>query len=106
MIENLVERPWHSYVLSSEGGEVIIGGGKTQGIKAGDKFAIVARGKRVNNPATGGTVELPGKQIAEVEVTDIDHSRRRVKLDTRCNVRGNAVLKGDALVLAPSAKFD
>ena len=49
----------------------------------------------------------PGDEVtAEVEVTAIDHARRRVTLDTRCLVAGKPVLKGEALVLAPSAKFD
>ncbi|MEP2784371.1 MAG: MaoC family dehydratase [Pseudoruegeria sp.] len=49
----------------------------------------------------------PGDTVlAEVEVLDIDHSRRRVKLDTRCLIDGKAVLKGEANVLAPSRKFD
>ncbi|ROT97830.1 MaoC family dehydratase [Histidinibacterium lentulum] len=49
----------------------------------------------------------PGDRVtAEVEVVAIDHSRRRVTLDTRCLVDGKPVLKGEALVLAPSAKFD
>ena len=49
----------------------------------------------------------PGDMVlAEVEVTAIDHARRRVTLDTRCLVAGRKVLTGEALVLAPSAKFD
>lgn len=49
----------------------------------------------------------PGDMVvAEVEVTEIDHSRRRVKLDTRCLVNDKKVLTGDATVLAPSRKFD
>ncbi len=49
----------------------------------------------------------PGDMVtAEVEVMEIDYSRRRVKLDTRCLVDGKPVLKGEATVLAPSAKFD
>ena len=49
----------------------------------------------------------PGDMVlAEVEVTDIDHSKRRVKLDTRCLVDGKKVLVGEATVLAPSRKFD
>ena len=36
----------------------------------------------------------PGDRVtAEVEVLDIDYSRRRVKLDTRCLVQGKPVLK-------------
>ena len=49
----------------------------------------------------------PGDLVrAEVEVLEIDHAKRRVKLDTRCVVAGKVVLKGEATVLAPSRKFD
>lgn len=49
----------------------------------------------------------PGDTVrAEVEVTAIDYARRRVTLDTRCLVDGKPVLKGEAVVLAPSGKFD
>ncbi|MDQ2095063.1 MaoC family dehydratase [Rhodalgimonas zhirmunskyi] len=49
----------------------------------------------------------PGDTVlAEVEVIDIDHAKRRVKLDCRCLVDGKKVLAGEATVLAPSAKFD
>lgn len=49
----------------------------------------------------------PGDIVtAEVEVLEIDYAKRRVKLDTRALVDGKPVLKGEALVLAPSAKFD
>jgi len=49
----------------------------------------------------------PGDYVtAEVEVLEIDHSRRSVRLDTRCLVDGKKVLAGEANVLAPSAKFD
>jgi 3-hydroxybutyryl-CoA dehydratase len=49
----------------------------------------------------------PGDSVlAEVTVTAIDHARRRVTLETRCAVGDTVVLKGEALVLAPSRKFD
>ncbi|MEL6570754.1 MAG: MaoC family dehydratase [Pseudomonadota bacterium] len=44
--------------------------------------------------------------LAEVEVKEIDHSKRRVKMETRCLVDGKKVLVGEATVLAPSRKFD
>jgi len=44
--------------------------------------------------------------LAEVEVMDIDHSKRRVTMETRCIVDGKKVLVGEATVLAPSRKFD
>ena len=49
----------------------------------------------------------PGDMVlAEVEVTAIDYSKRRVTMETRCLVDGKKVLVGEATVLAPSAKFD
>lgn len=49
----------------------------------------------------------PGDQVeARVTVREIDHSKRRVTLECLCRVGNTVVLKGDALVLAPSRKFD
>lgn len=49
----------------------------------------------------------PGDMVrAIVTVMEIDHGKRRVTLDTRCEVEGKTVLKGEATVLAPTAKFD
>ncbi|OWU84135.1 dehydratase [Oceanicola sp. 22II-s10i] len=53
-----------------------------------------------------GPVRPGDTVIAEVEVTGIDHAKRRVQLDTRCTVNGKKVLIGEATVLAPSRKFD
>ncbi len=44
--------------------------------------------------------------LTEVEVREIDYSRRRVSLDCQCAVGDKVVLKGAALVLAPSRKLD
>ncbi|MEY8142018.1 MaoC family dehydratase [Falsihalocynthiibacter sp. CO-5D18] len=43
---------------------------------------------------------------AEVTVAQIDYSKRRVTLDCLCLIDGKPVLKGEAIVLAPSKKFD
>ncbi|MEM0944508.1 MAG: MaoC family dehydratase [Pseudomonadota bacterium] len=43
---------------------------------------------------------------AEVSVREIDHAKRRVTLDCICLVGEKPVLKGEAMVLAPSKKFD
>ncbi len=49
----------------------------------------------------------PGDVVrAEVTVESIDHAKRRVTLATRCMVGDTLVLKGEAVVLAPSRKFD
>jgi 3-hydroxybutyryl-CoA dehydratase len=49
----------------------------------------------------------PGDLVeATVTVQDIDYSKRRVTLACGCAVGEKQVLKGEAMVLAPSAKFD
>ena len=49
----------------------------------------------------------PGDRVrAEVTVTAIDNGRRRVNLDCVARVGETVVLKGEALVMAPSRKFD
>ena len=49
----------------------------------------------------------PGDLVhAEVKVVDMVIDKRQVKLDCRCEVNGKNVLVGEAIVLAPSRKFD
>ena len=49
----------------------------------------------------------PGDLVyAEVKVTDIVIDKRRVKLECKCEVDGKNVLVGEAMVMAPSRKFD
>jgi len=49
----------------------------------------------------------PGDTVrAEVTVVEIDYAKRRVTLDCACRVGDTVVIKGEALVLAPSRKFD
>lgn len=49
----------------------------------------------------------PGDTVhASCTVRDIDHAKRRVTLECRAAVGDTVVLKGEALVLAPSRKFD
>ena len=49
----------------------------------------------------------PGDRVeARVTVTDMDLRKRRVTMDTTCEIGGKPVLKGEAVVLAPSRKFD
>ncbi len=49
----------------------------------------------------------PGDMVeAVVTVTEMDISKRKVTMDTHCMIDGKKVLKGEAVVLAPSRKFD
>ncbi|WP_438960111.1 MaoC family dehydratase [Nereida sp.] len=49
----------------------------------------------------------PGDMVnAVVTVTDMDIPKRRVTMETHCKINGKKVLKGEAVVMAPSRKFD
>lgn len=49
----------------------------------------------------------PGDMVkAVVTVTDMDIPKRRVTMATHCEINGKKVLKGEAIVMAPSRKFD
>lgn len=68
LVENLLDTPWRSYILDEQDGSYIIAGGQEQGIKAGDRFAVMTAGKTIKNPQTGIHIELPGKQVAQLRV--------------------------------------
>ncbi|XPV74923.1 MAG: CsgG/HfaB family protein [Desulfovibrio sp.] len=68
VIENLMSKPWQSYIIAHEENVYIMSGGKTQGIKASDTFKVLRKGKTINNPQTNMPLTLPGKKIAEVVV--------------------------------------
>jgi len=73
LVENIInkctDKPWRTFFLSYDSDAQLIAGGASQGIKAGDVFAVKTKGKKVKNPQTGVMIELPGKQIGTVTVS-------------------------------------
>lgn len=70
IIENLLDKPWRSYILAQEQGMYIIGGGASQGIKAGDTFTVMEEGKKVKNRQTNTMINLPGKKAGTLRVVN------------------------------------
>jgi len=68
VIENMLDKPWRSFILSSEEGNLIISGGKSQNIAKDSIFDVVKTGKKVKNPQTGMYITLPGKTVAKIKV--------------------------------------
>ena len=72
LVENIInkctDKPWRTYFLNYDADAILIAGGSSQGVAAGDQFFIKTKGKKVKNPQTGVTIELPGKQIGTVKV--------------------------------------
>ena len=68
IIENLMDRPWRSFIIARDSDMYIIGGGASQGIKPGDLFSVMQNGKTFVNPQTNMPISLPGKQVATLKV--------------------------------------
>ena len=68
VIENMLDKPWRSFILSSEEGNLIISGGKSQNIAKNSIFDVIKTGKKVKNPQTGMYITLPGKAVAKIKV--------------------------------------
>ncbi|RME27819.1 MAG: curli production assembly protein CsgG [Deltaproteobacteria bacterium] len=68
LVEKLDGDPWRSYVLDAQDGKVIIAGGPSQGLEEGMRLRLVKRGKTVVNPQTNLPVELPGSEVAIIEI--------------------------------------
>ena len=85
-----MDKPWKSYILSVEDGCYIISGGASQGLVAGDKFALYKRGKTVKNPQTGMNIELPGTKMGEVTILSSFGDTPETELSF-CSYEGGAI---------------
>lgn len=72
LVENIInkctDKPWRTFFLSFDKDGQLIAGGASQGLKPGDTFAVMTKGKKVKNPQTGVMIELPGKKIGSVTI--------------------------------------
>lgn len=68
VINNCMDRPWKSYFLAYDENAILISGGKSQGIKVGDLYEVMEKGKSVKNPQTGMMIELPGKAVGKIKI--------------------------------------
>lgn len=71
LIENLLDTPWVAYILDQSDGQVIVSGGESQGVNIGDSFRVIKKGRQVKNQQTGMMIELPGKEVARLEVISL-----------------------------------
>lgn len=68
IINNCMDRAWKSYFLSDDENGVLISGGKSQGLKVGDIYEVIEKGKSIKNPQTGMMMELPGKSVGKIKI--------------------------------------
>jgi hypothetical protein len=58
VIQNLLDKPWRSYILDISDGSIIISGGPKQGLTENKVLAIIEKGKKVKNPQTNMMISL------------------------------------------------
>lgn len=72
LVENIInkctDKPWRTYLINADEDGTIIAGGSSQGLRVGDTLTVMSRGKKVKNPQTGATIELPGKAVASIRI--------------------------------------
>jgi curli biogenesis system outer membrane secretion channel CsgG len=71
LVSRLADRPWRTDILEVQGGaggQVFIGAGKSQGLKAGDELAVMLSGQTVKSAQSGFDVTLPPTQVASLRV--------------------------------------
>lgn len=100
VIENMLDKPWRSYILGYEDGSLIISGGKSQNIRPETEFDVMKEGKKIKNPQTNMMITLPGKKIASIKVLMSvgDTPDSEVSLCT--------VVEGDLSVYIKAKKYD
>jgi len=89
IVNNCTNRPWKSYFLSYDDNGILISGGKSQGLKVGDIFDVVKKGKRIKNPQTGMMMELPGKQVGKVKIDFIGGNQPENEYSIVSFIEGN-----------------
>ena len=69
LVGNLSDRPWRADILQVEDEIVYISGGERQGLEVGDRLMVESPGRTITSNQTGLPIQLPGQEIAEIQVT-------------------------------------
>lgn len=68
VVNEIEARPWRTYVLAVESGAIYIAGGSRQGLSSGDELSVMRQGRTIDSPQTGLPIELPGTEVARIQV--------------------------------------
>lgn len=71
LISKLEERAWRSDILKIQGKQVLISGGKHQGINVGDVLAVMREGQNVKSKQTGFEITLPATEIGSIRIISL-----------------------------------
>lgn len=68
LVEKMTDKPWRSFLLDYTDGVYIMAGGDSQGLRPGLEVTVYKAGRKVKNPQTGATIELPGTRVARLRL--------------------------------------
>jgi curli biogenesis system outer membrane secretion channel CsgG len=68
LISKLEERPWRTDILRVNGPQIYISGGSRQGLRVGDRLAVLQAGETVKSGQTGFNIALPATIVGQVQV--------------------------------------
>jgi curli biogenesis system outer membrane secretion channel CsgG len=68
LVSKLQERPWRTDLLKVDGNQVFITGGERQGVRPGDRLAIMQTNGTVRSAQSGFDIDLPPTEIGELIV--------------------------------------
>ena len=71
LLNTLINRPWEARIVDIQSDKVFINAGERTGLKVGDKLDLVQPGKKVKNPTTNATMQLPGTTVGLLEVESL-----------------------------------
>jgi hypothetical protein len=71
IVNKMSERPWKTDILKVESGRAFISGGDRQGLKQGDRLAVMREGQKVKSQQTGFVITLPSERVAILKVISL-----------------------------------
>lgn len=75
MIEDLVNsisaRQWRTDILAVEGNRIFISGGKSQGLRIGDRLRVMKAGKTIKSKQSGFDITLPATELAQIRIINL-----------------------------------
>jgi len=71
IVNKMSERPWKTDILKIEGSRAYISGGERQGIKVGDRLAVMREGQKMRSQQTGFEITLPSERVAILKVISL-----------------------------------
>lgn len=96
ILSELPVQAWQARVAESEGGRVIVNGGRNVGVEEGDRYDVRGAPRSVTDPATGNVIEeMAGRVQGRIRITQVQETSAHAVLDQGAAQRGDYLEKVD-----------